>query len=192
MALSAPSLSLPRRWLAQARDALACIVIPAPCRLCGALLSHSSRIPICHMCLDGFARVPEKICNVCGLPMPDAAEVPDEFLKCSACRLETYAFERARSFLLYEEHAIRAVLLLKFERIDPLAKWFAERLAEIYTRNREIFEADIVVPVPLHRDREKERGYNQAELLSKQLAKIFKLPPQGVLFVRKPPRSPPP
>ena len=188
MALPAPSLSLPRRWLAQARDALASIAIPAACRLCSALLTHASRIPVCHECLDGLARIPEKICHVCGLPMPDAADVPGGFLKCSACRLETYAFERAQSFLLYEEHAIRAVLLLKFERIDPLAKWFAERLAEIYARNRGIFLADIVVPVPLHRDREKERGYNQAELISKPLAKILKLPHQGVLLVRKRPR----
>jgi ComF family protein len=188
MAEPAPSLSLPRRWLAQAREALASVVIPAPCRLCEALLTHSLRIPICHRCLDGFARVPEKICSVCGLPMADAAAVPGDLLKCSACRLETYAFERARSYALYEDHAIRAVLLLKFERIDPLAKWFAERLAEIYSRNQEMFEADVVVPVPLHREREKERGYNQAELLSKPVAKILKLPHQGVLLVRKRPR----
>ncbi|HLZ10962.1 MAG TPA: ComF family protein [Candidatus Acidoferrum sp.] len=188
MAEPAPSLSLPRRWLAQARDALASIAIPAPCRLCGALLAHSLRIPICQACLDGFARVPEKICCVCGLPMADAAEMPGEFMKCSACRLETYAFERARSYLLYEEHAIRALLLLKFERIDPLAKWFAERLAEIYTKNKAMLEADVVVPVPLHREREKERGYNQAELVSKPLASMLKLPHQGVLLVRKRPR----
>jgi predicted amidophosphoribosyltransferase len=79
MAESAPSLSLPRRWLAQARDVLASIVIPAPCLLCGALLTHSLRIPICYACLDRFARVPEKICSACGLPMADAAEVPGEF-----------------------------------------------------------------------------------------------------------------
>ena len=103
-------------------------------------------------------------------------------------RLDTYSFERARSYALYEGHVIRAVLMLKFERIDPLAKWFAERLAEIHSRNREILEADIVVPVPLHRDREKERGHNQAELVSKPLAKILKLPHQGVLLVRKRPR----
>jgi len=177
MAQATPSFSLPRRWLAQARDAVASIVIPARCRLCDALLNHSSRIPICEDCLGGFGLVPEKICAVCGLPMPDAAQIEGKALQCSACRLETYSFERARSYALYEGHVIRAVLMLKFERIDPLAKWFAERLAEIYSRNREILEADVVVPVPLHRDREKERGHNQAELLSKPLAKALKLPP---------------
>jgi ComF family protein len=139
-------------------------------------------------CLNGFARVPEKICIAYGLPMPDSAEVLGKVLKCSACRLETYAFQRARSYAWHEEHTVRAVLLLKFGRTDPLAKWFATRLAEIYTRNREIFEAGIAAPVPLHKDREKERGYNRAELLSKPAARILKLPQQGILLVRKRPR----
>ncbi len=188
MAESTPSRALPVRWIAEARDALASILIPAPCRICGDLLGHSLRIPICQTCLDGFSRVPEKICDVCGLPLPDFAAVPGEMLRCAACRMETYAFDRARSFAIYENEVVRAIVLLKFERIDPLAKWFAERLAEIYRRNEAIFGVDVVVPVPLHREREKERGYNQAELLSRSLAKLLKLRHQGVLLVRKRPR----
>lgn len=188
MAASAPSRFLAVRWLAEARDALASILIPGPCRLCGRLLSHSSRIPVCDACLDGFPRLPEKICVRCGIPMPDVTEVPGETVRCAACRIGTYSFEYARSFALYEDEMIRAVLLLKFERIEPLASWFAARLAEIVAQNAEALAADVIVPVPLHRDREKERGYNQADLLSKPLAKLLKLPHQGVLLVRKRPR----
>jgi ComF family protein len=188
MAEPTHSLSLPLRWLVEARDALASIFIPAPCRLCAALLNHSSRNPICQNCLDGFSRVSEKICANCGLPLPDMTAVPGEKLKCAACRLGTYAFDFARSFALYESDLVRAIVLLKFERIDPLAEWFAARLAEVVARNAEAFDAEVIVPVPLHRDREKERGYNQAELLSKPLAKLLKLPHQGVLLVRKRPR----
>jgi competence protein ComFC len=188
MADTAPFRSLPGRWLAEARDALASILIPAPCRLCGALLNHSSRIPVCKGCLDGFSLVPQKICEVCGLPLPDMAEVPGEKFCCSACRLETYAFDRAHSFAIYENQVVRAIVMLKFERIEPLAKWFAHRLAEVYMQNSEMLGADVVVPVPLHRDREKERGYNQAELLSKPLARLLGLPHRGVLLVRTRPR----
>lgn len=172
----------------EARDALASILIPAPCRLCGKLLTYSSRIPVCETCLDGFPRLPEKICASCGIPLPDMAAVPGEMLHCAACRAGTYSFDCARSFALYEDEVIRAVLLLKFERIDPLAKWFAERLAEIFAQNAAALGADVVVPVPLHRDREKERGYNQAELLSKPLARLLHLPHRGILLVRTRPR----
>ena len=177
-----------RRRFSQARDALASILIPAPCRLCGALLNHSLRIPICQDCLDEFSRMQEKICAVCGLPLPDMTAGTGEKLRCAACRLATYAFDFARSFALYEGKIVRAIVLLKFERIDPLAEWFAARLFETVRQNSESFQADVVVPVPLYRDREKERGYNQAELLSKPLAKLLKLPHQGVLLVRKRPR----
>jgi len=107
--------------------------------------------------------------------LPDAAQSPGETLKCFAGRLETYAFWRARSFAICENEIVGAIVLLKFDRILPLAKGFAERPAGIYSSNVEMFSADAVVPVPLHREREKERGYDQAGLLSKPPAKILRL-----------------
>ena len=66
---------------------------------------------------------------------------------------------------------VRAILLLKFEQIEPLGEWFAERLAELVKAEGDRLAADVVVPVPLHRERERERGYNQAAPLSKPLAR---------------------
>ena len=85
---------------------------------------------------------------------------------------------------MYEEATVRAILLLKFEQIEPLGAWFAERLAELASAEGNKLAADVVVPVPLHRERERERGYNQAALISKPLAKRLKLPHQAVLLVR--------
>jgi len=56
---------------------------------------------------------------------------------------------------------VRAILLLKFEQIEPLGACFADRLAEITSAEGDAIAADVVVPVPLHRERELERGYNQ-------------------------------
>jgi predicted amidophosphoribosyltransferase len=148
MAVSAPCRFLPVRWLAEARDALAGILIPAPCQLCEKLLTHSSRIPVCERCLDGSPRLPEKICVSCGIPLPTWSRFRENM--CSAQRAES---ERTRSIA---RGALRSM--------------------------------DVVVPVPLHRDREKERRYNQAELLSRPLAKLLRLPHRGVLLVRKWPR----
>lgn len=78
----------------------------------------------------------------------------------------------------------RAILLLKWERIEPLGAWFAEKLAEMVRWERELLAADIVVPVPLHRDRERQRGYNQAGLISKPLARKLGLRHRAVLLMR--------
>ena len=72
--------------------------------------------------------------------------------------------------------------------MEPLADWFADRLADVVRENRKALDADVIVPVPLPKIRRRERGFDRAEMLSKRLAKPLELPHQGVLLVRKPPR----
>jgi competence protein ComFC len=77
---------------------------------------------------------------------------------------------------------------LKFEEMELLADWFADRLAEVVRENGTALKADLLVPVPLQKTRRRERGFNRAEMLSKRLAKRPGLPHQGILLVRKRPR----
>ena len=173
-----------RGWLAELGDAVVSVFFPAGCRICDRLLTTSSRVPICDGCLESFERIPNILCKVCGLPLPGLAGNPDHPLICPACLDKTYAFDRARSFAVYQGTLVRAILLLKFEQIEPLGAWFAQRLADLVNAEGEGLAADVVVPVPLHRDRERERGYNQAALVSKPLAKGLRLPHKAVLLVR--------
>jgi ComF family protein len=76
-------------------------------------------------------------------------------------------------------------MLLKFERMEPLGRWFAERLAEVARREAVAGDVDVVVPVPLHRQRELERGYHPADLIAKPLARKLGLPYRAVLLVRR-------
>jgi predicted amidophosphoribosyltransferase len=94
---------------------------------------------------------------------------------CRLCRDQFYAFQIARSFGAYNEALKKALLLLKFEEVTCLGDWFASRLAEIVAREASEFRADVVVPVPLHPDRQRERGYNQAELIARPLARKLHL-----------------
>jgi predicted amidophosphoribosyltransferase len=64
-------------------------------------------------------------------------------------------------------------------------RWHAP--AWLVRENGQALEADVIVPVPLHKIRRRKRGFNQAELLSKRLAKRRKLPHQGILSVRNGP-----
>jgi ComF family protein len=173
-----------RGWLADAGDALVTVFFPSGCRICERLLTSASRVPLCGECLSSFERVPGIVCEVCGRPVPGMARDQGEPLLCPACRDKTYAFDKACSFAVYQDAEVRAVLLLKFEQIEPLGAWFAERLAELVDAEGDKLAADVVVPVPLHRERERERGYNQAALISKPLAKKLRLPHKAVLLMR--------
>ncbi len=173
-----------RGWLAEVSDALVSVFFPAGCRICDRLLNGASRVPVCEECLNSFVPVGKIACEVCGRPLPGLTRGQGQELLCPACLEKTYAFDRARSLAVYEGALVHAILLLKFERIGPLGAWFAERLAETVIAGGEAMEADMVVPVPLHRERERERGYNQAALLSKPLAKRLRLPHKAVLLMR--------
>jgi len=173
-----------RGLLGEISDAIVSVFFPAGCRICDGLLTSASRIPICAECLASFERVRGILCEVCGRPLPGLTRKEGEAQLCPACQNKTYAFEKARSFALYEGAVVRAILLLKFEQIEPLGGWFAERLAELANAEGDSLAADVVVPVPLHRQRERERGYNQAAMLSKPLAKRLRLPHKAVLLMR--------
>jgi predicted amidophosphoribosyltransferase len=76
----------------------------------------------------------------------------------------------------------------EYEEVTRLGDWFATKLAEVVSREAEQFQADVVVPVPLHRDRYRERGYNQAELIARPPARRLKLKIGSYLLVRTKPR----
>ena len=179
--------------LRTAIDALAAVLFPAPCRICGTTLLNASRIPICDSCLASFEPIQQPMCECCGRPSlaggaGAAANAVVEQPRCRLCRGDYYAFDRARSYGVYNDALHHAILLLKYEEVTRLGDWFAERLAEIVAREGEAFRADVVVPVPLHPDRQRERGYNQAELIARPLARRLHLKQGAYLLMRTKPR----
>jgi ComF family protein len=181
--------SLRAQWRG-AREALASIVFPAPCRICGQILDTSGAIPFCRGCFGPLLeRLREPLCTRCGRPIVSAA-VADAISAplCHFCRGYAYAFDLARSYGVYSFRMARAILLLKYASMVPLGAWFARRLAEVVESKPELFVADVVVPVPLDQGRKRERGYNQAELIAKPLARLLGIPFKSCLLVRTRPR----
>ena len=109
---------------------------------------------------------------------------------CRLCHSGFYSFDRVRSYAVYDDALASAVVLLKYEGVKRLGDWFAGRLAEMVQRDIEAYRADLVVPVPLHADRLRDRGYNQAELIARPLAKRLSLKFGAYLLVRTKPRPP--
>jgi ComF family protein len=83
---------------------------------------------------------------------------------------------------------VRAILLLQYERIEPLGRWFADRLVEVIRADEKRLWGDMVVPVPLHRQRQKERGFNRVELFAQPLAGRLGISYRPVLLMRTRPR----
>src|SRR6266404_7135535 len=171
-------------------DALASLVFSAPCRICARMLDTGTRIPFCRACVEALRQtLPEPQCAQCGRPIVSSAVAEGASPpQCHLCRLGAYDFDFVRSFGAYSPAMARAILLLKYTEITPLGGWFANQLVKLAERHTPGFAADVVVPVPLHPSRLRERGYNQAELVARPLARHLGIPFRSYLLVRTRPR----
>lgn len=139
---------------------------------------------LCGPCLKQIERVPEPICQLCGLPLL-AASPPllvhtgesqgGNSAHCRACLESPPHFRRARAVALYrpgvsEEGQIVPSIIRrhKYGRDQALSRALAQCLGDTLPLNGNDY--DVVIPVPLHRRRLRWRGFNQAALLGRAVA----------------------
>ena len=87
--------------------------------------------------------------------------------ECGRCRSGEHIFDFARSAVFFNDSAREIIHHLKYADRVSLARPIGRMLREIV--QREGFEGTCLIPVPLHRSRERERGFNQAELIAREL-----------------------
>jgi ComF family protein len=151
-------------------DSVTSVVFPADCRVCGDPLSGYSRVPVCDSCWANLPLQPGPLCSQCGesLGVADfgqASPGPKE-MPCRPCRLAPPAFVRAVAHGPYRG-AMRPLLhLLKYDGLEPIAARLGEAMASQLARHADLPAQPMVVAVPLFRARQKQRGFNQSELLA--------------------------
>ncbi|MCW3475888.1 double zinc ribbon domain-containing protein, partial [Limobrevibacterium gyesilva] len=147
------------------------LLLPAQCLTCDAPVDAPGRL--CPACFRATGFVTEPCCARCGVPFAHAGQGGPERL-CQRCRDEPPPWDRARGALRYDAQSRRIVLPFKHgDRTE-----FAAGLAQMMARAGAALlrDADLLVPVPLHRARLIARRYNQAALLARALARIAARP----------------
>ncbi|MBI2852167.1 MAG: ComF family protein [Chloroflexi bacterium] len=136
---------------------------------------------ICQTCQESLPWLKGPVCPKCGRPQPGG-------ILCSTCVSWQAAIDGIRSPLRFEGVIREAVHQLKYRNIRALAAPLAALLGDYLVA--ENIPAEALVPVPIHRKRLRERGYNQASLLAKELAKLTGLPVIDDCLVRQKYASP--
>ena len=137
-----------------------------------------------HLCLDCFRLtgfITEPCCVRCGVPFASAAQGGSDRL-CPSCRDAPPAFDRARAALRYDGQARRLLLPFKHADRTEIAWTLVPHMARAGAAL--LRQADILVPVPLHRRRLFLRRYNQAALLARGLARLARKPALPDALVR--------
>jgi len=148
------------------------LFFPDICRVCEEPLERFTLVPVCRACLEGLRGLQARagICEGCGLPLAAAGG------RCRQCQQGDYEFEQARSFGAYDGVLREVLHLFKYRGMTPLAAPLAARMAEVLKREWAADRFEALVAVPLARGRERERGYNQAALLARELGRQCGLP----------------
>lgn len=149
------------------------LVFPDECRVCGEALRGVSRVPVCTRCLhDPQPLMAEYFCVSCRTPFLNHFPL-DESGRCPLCRLGLTGFDAVYSYGSYEGSLRKLIHLFKYDKIYSLAQPLAGFLARVLPREEHF---DIIVPMPLHWRRRWERGFNQSELLAREIAKKWNAP----------------
>ena len=155
-------------------DATLALLFPQACAVCGASVEARSDGMACAECWQQTRIFSEEdlICWKCGVPAPGV--VPEEKrvdVRCRRCEVEH--FTAARACGAYEGALRASVLALKRE--PHVATRLAGLMLEAQRRTP-LQLASRIVPVPLHPERLRERGFNQAAILARSLAGLAGLP----------------
>lgn len=143
------------------------------CQLCRSWQSH----PICTACLTAW-RHPLRRCLRCAIDL--SHDHPDTV--CQMCEDQSPEFDRAIVAVDYAGPWPGLLAKLKFQGATALAKPLAHLLAEAVQTRRG--RTNLVVPVPLSRQRLRERGYNQAWLLAREVGWQLGIPAQADMLAR--------
>ena len=149
------------------------ILFPPRCHFCKSFIPGAGELHLCGHCLDACGIIRSPLCKKCGVPF--YSDVGEDHL-CGHCIDRPPPFTSARAAALFEGPVRELIHRLKYNRRvqhrRPLAQLAVRHLAPFVEDSK----ANLVIPVPLHVKRLRQRGFNQAVLLGEIVAREWGLP----------------
>lgn len=141
------------------KNLLVKLIYPQRCRYCKRVIDI--RCELCRNCENTLQRIEGEICKLCGKRISDCD-----------CGKKKHFYKYICAPFYYEGAASRAIWNLKFNGKTELSKTLAEDMAEAFDRYYAGYDFDVCTFVPTAKAEFKKRGYNQAELLSREFCRI--------------------
>jgi len=118
-----------------------------------------------------------QVCSICGERLLSSYAISDSdgLLRCPVCRRLDRPFSRAVAYGSYDGGLRELIHLLKYNGVRPAARVLGRMLAESLLRLESEFEDEeiVIVPVPLYKGKRRQRGFNQAEIITREALKIY-------------------
>jgi ComF family protein len=152
---------------------IADLIFPPRCLTCGVLLEMHGPLPFCLPCTEALSFIDSPLCLTCGAPFA-GVETGDHL--CGECLATDRPYAIARSVGRYQGTLLKAIHLFKYRGRTGIGKALGRVMADFACGIWDMKVFSLIMPVPLHRKRLKERGFNQAVILAREIADRFSLP----------------
>lgn len=152
------------------------LMFPLRCPVCDGVVRPFGE-KICLECLRELKPLTPPWCMKCGKKMLAEGEL------CKDCRQREHKYIRGRALYEYSSAAM-SIYRLKYGKRQEYADFFGEEMARYLGEFLKECRPDAIVPIPLHRKRQRKRGYNQAQLLANALGRYTGIPVRGDLLRR--------
>lgn len=153
------------------------LLYPLRCPVCDGIVQPAGE-RICLKCLGKLKLLTPPWCLKCGRKLSQESEY------CADCRQKRHGFVRGRALYEYGS-AAHSIYRFKYGGRREYAAFFGEQAAEYLGNFIRDVCPDALIPVPLHKKRRAVRGYNQAELLAKEIGMRLNVPVDTKLVVRR-------
>lgn len=152
-------------------NCLADVVFPPQCMACGTVL-RERKWSFCPDCFSQIEFIHSPLCVLCGQPFSEPGE--NDHL-CGACLPAAPAFSVARALGQYDKVLMDVIHRFKYGGKTSLGERLGEFMAECSYPSLMIADYSLVMPVPLHPRRLRQRGFNQALILARGISRRFSL-----------------
>jgi ComF family protein len=143
-------------------------IYPATCQLCG---NPGQDMDICTSCSNDLPHN-SNCCHICALPLPSSHT---QGQTCGRCLRQTPSFDQCHAPFIYGHPISRLISDFKFNGKLHAGRLLSELLINFIEQNN-LELPDLILPVPLHPTRLKERGFNQALELARPISRHFAIP----------------
>jgi len=157
------------------------VFFPIFCQQCALRLLTDENGYFCPTCWESSPRIERPFCPICGKPHRAGVGLGTRSnFRCGPCSTaaKPKPYDRALGAARYDAAVRMAIKLLKFNDKPRLCRPLGELMREQAELELECDHYDCLVPVPLHRVRRRDRGFNQSELLAREILPAF---PNAVL-----------
>ena len=149
------------------------LIFPRNCQLCTMPLRDQDPGVICPSCAALAKRIESPFCYRCSLPF--SGQIPAHFV-CGYCHDIPFHFSRAVAACRAEGVVRDCIHRLKYNRELYYLPHLVDWLVAAGHDHIDWTTIDAIVPVPLHSRKQRDREFNQAELLARHLSRVFKKP----------------